>query len=148
MLFPTSHLLLGIMIFANPLFVTIMLSLTSAYCFQPEQRAIQANSTPLGTPWQGKHKVSPEGMDTRLLFITGPPIKASRSLYNTSMIPFQEHNEGTLKRKWTLVNVLANTSVVGLLWLGMQLDYAHVSPLLDELNSTTQPLLSRSKSFT
>ncbi|SAL96377.1 hypothetical protein [Absidia glauca] len=94
------------MLFDIPLFVTIMLGLASAYCFQSEQHLIQADSTPLGIPWQG------------------PPIKASRSIYNTSKIPFQEHNEG-------------------LLWLGMQLDFAHVSPLLDELNSTKQPLLSR-----
>jgi hypothetical protein len=60
----TSLSLVGIMLFGIPLFITIMLGLVPAYCFQLEQRLIQAHSTPLGIPWQGKHKVNSEGMDT------------------------------------------------------------------------------------
>ncbi|KAI8341513.1 hypothetical protein BC941DRAFT_510715 [Chlamydoabsidia padenii] len=95
------------MLFSTSLIITTLFYyFLPSYCFQSTEHVFQVHSTPLGIPWQG------------------PPMNVSRSIYDSSKIPFQEHN-------------------TELLWLGMQLDYTHVEPLLDGLNTTNQPLLSR-----
>ncbi|KAI8089671.1 uncharacterized protein BX664DRAFT_333604 [Halteromyces radiatus] len=56
--------------------------------------------------------------------LIGSSVPISRHIHDTSNIPFEEHN-------------------LDMPWLGMQLDYTYIEPILEILNSTEQPLLSR-----
>ncbi|KAI8388068.1 uncharacterized protein BYT42DRAFT_220646 [Radiomyces spectabilis] len=54
----------------------------------------------------------------------GPPLRVSRRMLDTSRVPFEEHNGNSP-------------------WLGQNVDFQYIAPLLKELNSTAESLLSR-----
>ncbi|KAL0078937.1 hypothetical protein J3Q64DRAFT_1734052 [Phycomyces blakesleeanus] len=59
--------------------------------------------------------------------LEGPPIYISKKIHDTKSIEFVEHSSYPP-------------------WLGLELDYAYVKPIVDAINSTETPLLTRGES--
>ncbi|KAI9027657.1 hypothetical protein CLU79DRAFT_740159 [Phycomyces nitens] len=59
--------------------------------------------------------------------LEGPPIYISKKIHDTKSIEFVEHSSSPP-------------------WLGLELDYKYIKPIVDAINSTETPLLTRGES--